>query len=510
MDRPGETTHFGFRDVPLGDKQTLVNDVFHSVAQRYDLMNDLMSAGLHRVWKDLMINALNPPRGDTPFALLDVAGGTGDIAFRAAKAAGPGFRATVCDINSDMLEVGRERAAARHLDDRVSFVEGNAEALAFPDRTFDAYTIAFGIRNVPRIDLALSEAFRVLKPGSRFLCLEFSTVDVPGLDRHLRPVFVQGDPAARPRRDRRRRILSIPRRIDPQISQAERVRRDDPRRRLFARQLAKPFGRHRGAAFGLAFVISAITHIARLARAGFVFAREGVFGVVDPTLVPPPGQLALRIARLIERPGAKSGPRLSRALTRLGPGLSQARTVSRHPARRGRRHHGARSGKPAGPAAAVFAERGRSRDRDVAGTPGGAGVCELRSGGRRGLDRAGASRRNRARRRAHAGRGEGAAAQCRRALPPRPRRFLLCRAQGRSPFGGSAAAAADRGHQYDVALGGDGDGSAARGRRAVRDGREHPRRSGFSRADRRLGPHHPQRADHGMDRRHRAQRSRAP
>jgi demethylmenaquinone methyltransferase/2-methoxy-6-polyprenyl-1,4-benzoquinol methylase len=183
MDRPDETTHFGFRDVPLGDKQALVNDVFHSVAQRYDLMNDLMSAGLHRVWKDLMINALNPPRAEAPFALLDVAGGTGDIAFRAAKAAGASFRATVCDINSDMLAVGRERASARHLDERVSFVEGNAEALGFPDRAFDAYTIAFGIRNVPRIDLALGEAFRVLKPGGRFLCLEFSTVDVPGLDR---------------------------------------------------------------------------------------------------------------------------------------------------------------------------------------------------------------------------------------------------------------------------------------------------------------------------------------
>ena len=182
MDRTDQTTHFGFRDVPLGDKQTLVNDVFHSVAQRYDLMNDLMSAGLHRVWKDLMINALNPPRSGALFALLDVAGGTGDIAFRAAEAAGPGFQATVCDINSDMLSVGRARAAARHLDDRVSFVEGNAEALAFPIRSFDAYTIAFGIRNVPRIDLALSEAFRVLKPGGRFLCLEFSTVDVPGLD----------------------------------------------------------------------------------------------------------------------------------------------------------------------------------------------------------------------------------------------------------------------------------------------------------------------------------------
>jgi len=183
MERPGQTTHFGFMDVPLDDKQTLVNDVFRSVASRYDLMNDLMSAGLHRVWKEIMISALDPPRGDAPFALLDVAGGTGDIAFRAAGAAGPGFRATVCDINAEMLEVGRGRAAARHLDDRVSFVEGNAEALAFPDRGFDGYTIAFGIRNVPRIELALREAFRVLKPGSRFLCLEFSTVDVPGLDR---------------------------------------------------------------------------------------------------------------------------------------------------------------------------------------------------------------------------------------------------------------------------------------------------------------------------------------
>src|SRR3984893_16529219 len=127
MDRPGQNTHFCFKDVPLGDKQTLVNDVFHSVASRYDLMNDLMSAGLHRLWKEVMINALNPPRSDTPFALLDVAGGTGDIAFRAAKASGAGFRATVCDINYDMLSVGRARAAARHLDDRGSLLEGNDE-----------------------------------------------------------------------------------------------------------------------------------------------------------------------------------------------------------------------------------------------------------------------------------------------------------------------------------------------------------------------------------------------
>jgi demethylmenaquinone methyltransferase/2-methoxy-6-polyprenyl-1,4-benzoquinol methylase len=183
MDREGQTTHFGYRDVPLGDKQTLVNDVFRSVASRYDLMNDLMSGGLHRLWKDAMITALNPPRGAAPFALVDVAGGTGDISFRAARVAGSGFHSTVCDINADMLEVGRGRAFKLGLDDRVAFVEGNAEALAFADGSFDAYTIAFGIRNVPRIDVALREAYRVLRPGSRFLCLEFSTVDLPGLDR---------------------------------------------------------------------------------------------------------------------------------------------------------------------------------------------------------------------------------------------------------------------------------------------------------------------------------------
>ncbi|MBV9531570.1 MAG: bifunctional demethylmenaquinone methyltransferase/2-methoxy-6-polyprenyl-1,4-benzoquinol methylase UbiE [Bradyrhizobium sp.] len=182
MDRPHQTTDFGFRDVPVGEKQTLVNQVFQSVASRYDLMNDLMSMGLHRVWKDIMVNTLNPPTGAAPFALLDVAGGTGDIAFRAAKAAGEGFHATVCDINPDMLAVGRKRAFAEHLDDRVSFVEANAEALAF-DRAFDGYTIAFGIRNVPRIEVALKEAFRVLRPGGRLLCLEFSTLAVPWLDR---------------------------------------------------------------------------------------------------------------------------------------------------------------------------------------------------------------------------------------------------------------------------------------------------------------------------------------
>ena len=175
-------THFGFRQVPLAEKQTLVDDVFHRVARRYDLMNDLMSGGLHRGWKDALVTAINPPRSERNFRLLDVAGGTGDVSFRTIAAGGHGTRATVADINADMLGVGRGRAFAQGLDDVVSFVDANAESLPFPDQRFDAVSIAFGIRNVPRIDVALEEMHRVLRLGGRFLCLEFSNVDLPGLD----------------------------------------------------------------------------------------------------------------------------------------------------------------------------------------------------------------------------------------------------------------------------------------------------------------------------------------
>ena len=174
---------FGFRTVPLEDKQGLVDEVFHSVARRYDLMNDLMSAGLHRAWKDALVTAVNPPKSDRDFRLLDVAGGTGDISFRVIETGGGGTYATVLDINAEMLAVGRERAEKNGLTYAVDFMEANAEALPLPDQSYDAYTIAFGIRNVPRIDVALREAWRVLRPGGHFLCLEFSSVDVPGLDR---------------------------------------------------------------------------------------------------------------------------------------------------------------------------------------------------------------------------------------------------------------------------------------------------------------------------------------
>lgn len=178
----GMETSYGFKQVGAGDKQPLVNEVFHKVARRYDLMNDLMSAGLHRLWKDGMVAWLNPPKRPG-WKVLDVAGGTGDVAFRIVEASDRQAHATVLDINGSMLAVGRDRAEKRNLLENVDFVEANAEELPFADGSFDAYTIAFGIRNVPRIDVALSEAFRVLKPGGRFLCLEFSDVEMPLLDK---------------------------------------------------------------------------------------------------------------------------------------------------------------------------------------------------------------------------------------------------------------------------------------------------------------------------------------
>jgi demethylmenaquinone methyltransferase/2-methoxy-6-polyprenyl-1,4-benzoquinol methylase len=178
----GEETHFGYARVPLAEKQTLVNSVFGNVAARYDLMNDLMSGGMHRLWKRRFVGMIRPSR-HRAFRHLDVAGGTGDIAFRLAASGGPRTEVTVADISEEMLHVGRERAAHMPGGERVNFVTGNAEDLPFPDTSFDCYTIAFGIRNVPRIDRALAEARRVLKHGARFLCLEFSDVDVPLLDR---------------------------------------------------------------------------------------------------------------------------------------------------------------------------------------------------------------------------------------------------------------------------------------------------------------------------------------
>jgi demethylmenaquinone methyltransferase/2-methoxy-6-polyprenyl-1,4-benzoquinol methylase len=180
--KPDPTASFGFRDVPEAEKEGLVREVFSKVSARYDLMNDLMSGGIHRIWKDAMVEWLNPQPG---WRSLDVAGGTGDIAMRITaltRARADAAHVTVCDINADMLREGKRRAQAKN-EDTLEWVVGDAEKLPFPDAHFDGYTIAFGIRNVTHIDRALAEARRVLKPGGRFLCLEFSQVDLPGLDK---------------------------------------------------------------------------------------------------------------------------------------------------------------------------------------------------------------------------------------------------------------------------------------------------------------------------------------
>jgi demethylmenaquinone methyltransferase/2-methoxy-6-polyprenyl-1,4-benzoquinol methylase len=182
-DPAADSTDFGFRTVPVDEKKTLVRGVFDSVARRYDLMNDLMSGGVHRLWKAALLDWLNPRPGQH---LLDVAGGTGDIAFRFLDRTRPrhvlpddtppAARVTVCDINENMVSVGRDRAIDRGLLGGVDWVCGDAEALPLQSASVDYYTIAFGLRNVTHIDRALAEAHRVLRPGGRFLCLEFSKV----------------------------------------------------------------------------------------------------------------------------------------------------------------------------------------------------------------------------------------------------------------------------------------------------------------------------------------------
>lgn len=169
-----ETVSFGYEEVSPEEKAAKVGAVFSNVASRYDLMNDAMSAGMHRLWKDRFVRRVKPREGEM---ILDMAGGTGDIAFRMQPS---GALVTVADINAEMLDVGIERAQKREIGG-LSWSQQDAERLSFDDRSFDAYTIAFGIRNVTHIDRALREAHRVLKPGGKFQCLEFSHVDMPGL-----------------------------------------------------------------------------------------------------------------------------------------------------------------------------------------------------------------------------------------------------------------------------------------------------------------------------------------
>lgn len=184
MSNPGSqnesTTHFGYRDVPTGEKQGLVAQVFHSVASRYDVMNDVMSMGIHRIWKRIAIeySAIRP--GQT---VLDIAGGTGDLAAKFAQCVGPTGKVVLADINDSMLKVGRDRLTDRGIVGNVEYVQANAECLPFPDNTFDLITISFGLRNVTDKDAALRSMHRVLKPGGRLLVLEFSKTDNPLLTK---------------------------------------------------------------------------------------------------------------------------------------------------------------------------------------------------------------------------------------------------------------------------------------------------------------------------------------
>ena len=178
-DSTGRTTHFGFKDVAEDDKAGMVHGVFTNVASKYDIMNDVMSMGIHRVWKDALMDWLVPRDGQR---LLDMAGGTGDVAFRFLGRA-PGASATVLDMTESMLIEGQKRAEAAQMAEKLDWIVGDAMALPFEDKTFDRYTISFGIRNVTRIPDALSEAFRVLRPGGRLMVLEFSQLPNDGLQK---------------------------------------------------------------------------------------------------------------------------------------------------------------------------------------------------------------------------------------------------------------------------------------------------------------------------------------
>lgn len=226
---PAAMASFGYREVAASAKSHLVRELFDSVAKRYDLMNDLMSVGVHRLWKSAFVDKLAPKPG---LRLLDLAGGTGDIAFRVLERA-PTAQVTIADLTFGMLSVGRDRAIDRGVN-QLDLVCANAESLPFPDRSFDAVTIAFGLRNVTHIEQALREVRRILRPGGRFLCLEFSRVAIPALERLYDVYSFQvlprlGDWVAKDR--------------DAYVYLAESIRRFPPQEELVQRMKDAGFGK---------------------------------------------------------------------------------------------------------------------------------------------------------------------------------------------------------------------------------------------------------------------------
>ena len=357
-----EQVSFGDRDVAAADKAGLVRQVFESVAPRYDLMNDLMSGGVHRLWKNTLVDVLNPRPGKS---ILDVAGGTGDVALRIVRRQGERPDVTVCDINAAMLAVGRDRALDRGAVKGVTWIAGDAQALPFPERSFDGCTIAFGLRNVTLIDKALAEAYRVLRPGGRFWCLEFSKVTSPSLARlydgyssRALPLLgrvVAGDADSY-------RYLA---RKHPPLSGAAAARRTPAARRLLQRALAQPLDGHRRPARRLAHLtmLRALRNFWRLLRLALSLARhDALFPLeiigIAPAVVRVGARCLARRGRLAPaRPAAGGRPAGD------GPLLHQARPGAVDPGRPPERGSRCRSRAPAGPSARLSRHRGAPHDR---------------------------------------------------------------------------------------------------------------------------------------------------
>ena len=377
-------------------------------------------------------SAADADAGARPFALLDLAGGTGDIAFRVVAAGGAGTRATVVDINADMLAVGRARAAERGLDDAISSSKAMPRALPFPGSQLR--------RRHPRLRHPQRAAHRGGARRSLSRAAARWALFVPRILHRrcararcaLRFLLLQRDPCARPRGRRRRATPIAISSNRSAASRARSVRRDDAGGRFCPRLVPAHDRRHRRAAFGLAVVIAGLAHLVRLGHAGFVFAREGVFALIDTTRLPLPARAAVRTARLIERPASSvAANRLATALTRLGPSyVKLGQFLATRPDVVGVAA-GARPRDAAGQDGAVPASGGRSRGGGRFGQAAARPVRRVRPPGRGRLDRTGAPRRGRGRARPPAGRGEGAAAGRRTPLQGRSRRLHLRRPQRR-------------------------------------------------------------------------------
>ena len=315
---PGpEQASFGYRDVPAAEKAGMVRQVFESVAPRYDLMNDLMSCGVHRLWKNALVDVLNPRPGER---FLDVAGGTGDVAFRIVRRQGERPDVSVCDINAAMLAVGRDRAVDRGLLKGLSWTTGDAENLPFPDRSFDGYTIAFGLRNVTDVDKALGEAHRVLKPGGRFLLPGVQQGDVGAGGPRLRRLFQPRAAVLRPHRRQGRRVLPLSSREHPPLPAAARTGATHARGRFRQRRLARHDAGRRGLALGLAHLdmFRALRNSWRLLRMALSLARhDALFPLEILGITPALVAWARLFAR--RRDARRPGERLTAALQEMGP-----------------------------------------------------------------------------------------------------------------------------------------------------------------------------------------------